>query len=190
MAARTTLREGEVRIISVTPVSRGILRPVIVALVLIALVIFGAQHVHLIHEHEMLLGVILAGPFAVVTLTRTWRWRSHKVHVTNERILVEGGVLHHQRSAVELGDIAAIRIDQRIAERLMRRGVIYLETVAGTISIGRLRHPGALCRLIDAERLNAQTVPVAYDTVFSYDEPEPFDYEVQPRHRPGRHELE
>jgi hypothetical protein len=112
------------------------------------------------------------------------------VHVTNERILVEGGVLHHQRSAVELDDIAAMRIDQRMSERLTRRGVIYLETVAGTISIGKLRHPGALCRLIDAERLNAQTIPVEYDTEFSYDEPEPFDYEVQPHYRRERHELE
>jgi len=190
MATRTILREGEVRIISVTPVSRGISRPVVVAIVLVALVILGAQHVHIVHEHQMLLGVLLAGPFALVALTRTWRWRSHKVHVTNERILVEGGVLHHQRSAIELRDIAAIRIDQRVSERLTRRGVIFLETVAGTISIGKLRHPGALCRLIDAERFNEAAVPSAYDTVFSYDEPEPFDYEVQPRHGRGRHELE
>ena len=98
----------------------------------VALVVYGAQHLHFVHEHEMLFGVLLAGPFALVALTRTWRWRSHKVHVTNERILVEGGVLHHQRSAVELRDIAAIRIDQRMSERLTRRGVIYLETVAGT----------------------------------------------------------
>lgn len=190
MATRTILREGEVRIISVTPVSRGISRPVLVAIVLVALVMFGAQHVHIMHEHQTLLGVLLAGPFALVALTRTWRWRSHKVHVTNERILVEGGVLHHQRSAIELRDIAAIRIDQRVSERLTRRGVIFLETVAGTISIGKLRHPGALCRLIDAERFNEASVPSAYDTVFSYDEPEPFDYEVQPRHSRGRHELE
>jgi len=184
------LREGEVRIISVTPVSRGISRPVLVAIVLVALVIFGAQHVHLVHQHEMLLAVLLAGPFALVALTRTWRWRSHKVHVTNERILVEGGVLHHSRSAIELRDIAALRIDQRVSERLTRRGVIYLETVAGTISIGKLRHPSALCRLIDAERFNAESVPVALGTVFSYDDPEPFDYEVQPRNSRGRHEME
>jgi membrane protein YdbS with pleckstrin-like domain len=190
MAARTILRDGEVRIISVTPVSRGIVRPVIVAAVLLSLVIFGAQHVHLMHEHVLLLAVIFAGPFALVALTRTWRWRSHKVHVTNERIIVEGGVLHHQRSAVELADIAALRIDQRVTERLTRRGVIYLETVAGTISIGKLRHPGALGRLIDAERMNLQTDSVAYDTVFSYEEAEPFDYEVQPRYSRGRHELE
>jgi len=89
------LRDGEVKIISVTPVARGTFRPCVVGIVMLALVIFGAKHVHVIHEHEMLLGLIFAGPFALVALTRTWRWRSHKVHVTNERVVVEGGVLHH-----------------------------------------------------------------------------------------------
>ncbi len=190
MAARTILREGEVRIISVTPVSRGIIRPLLVAIVVVASFVYGGQHVHFLHQHELWFDAVIAGPFVLVALTRTWRWRSHKVHVTNERILVEGGVLHHSRSAIELRDIAAIRVDQRLSERLTRRGVIYVETFAGTISIGKLRHPGALGRLIDAERFNDQASPAAYDTVFTYDEPAPFDYEVQPRHGRGRHELE
>ena len=49
--------------------------------------------------------------------------------------------------------------------------------------IGKLRHPGALVRLIDAERANNQIDPVPFDTVFGYEEPEPFDYEVRPRRR-------
>ncbi len=175
------LREGEVRIISVTPVARGIVRPCLVGVVLLALVIFGGQHVHFIHQHEMVIGLILAGPFAVVALTRTWRWRSHKVHVTNERIVIEGGVLRHQRSTVDLRDVVALRVDQRVSERLTRRGLVVLETNAGSIMIGKLRHPGALVRLIDAERANNQEDPVPFDTVFGYEEPEPFDYGVRPR---------
>jgi membrane protein YdbS with pleckstrin-like domain len=190
MANRTILREGEVRIISVTPVSRGIVRPVLCAVLTIALVILGAQHVHLIHEHVMVLGLIVAGPFVLVALTRTWRWRSHKVHITNERIIVEGGVLHHSRSTIDLRDVAAIRVDQRVSERLTRRGVVYLETVGATLSIGKLRHPGAVCRLIDAERANYESVPVAFDTVFTYEELEPFDYDVRPRRRHERYEAE
>src|SRR5580698_11314525 len=175
------LREGEMKIISVTPVARGLVRPVLVGVVMLALVLFGAKHVHFIHHHEMLLGLILAGPFALVALTRTWRWRSHKVHITNERIVVEGGVLHHQRSTVDLRDVVALRVDQRVAERLTRRGLVVLETNGGSILIGKLRHPGALVRLIDAEPANAQIDPVPFDTVFGYDEPDPFDYEVRPR---------
>jgi membrane protein YdbS with pleckstrin-like domain len=186
MAPRLILRDGEVRIISVTPVARGTVRPCLVGVVMVALVILGAKHVHLIHEHEMLLALILAGPFAVVALTRTWRWRSHKVHVTNERIVVEGGVLRHQRSTVDLRDVVALRVDQRVSERLTRRGVVVLETNVGSIIIGKLRHPGALVRLIDAERAHDQIDPVPFDTVFGYEDPEPFDYEVRPRHR-GNH---
>ncbi|MGD0852445.1 MAG: PH domain-containing protein [Acidimicrobiales bacterium] len=181
MAPKMILRDGEVKIISVTPVARGTVRPCLAAIIMLGLVIFGAKYVHLIHEHEMLLGLILAGPFALVVLTRTWRWRSHKVHITNERIIVEGGVLHHQRSTVDLRDVVALRVDQRVSERLTRRGIVVLETNAGSIMIGKLRHPGALVRLVDAERANNQIDPVPFDTVFGYDEPDPFDYEVRPR---------
>jgi hypothetical protein len=41
-------------------------------------------------------------------------------------------------------------------------------------------------RLIDAERAHDQIDPVPFDTVFGYEDPEPFDYEVRPRHR-GNH---
>jgi membrane protein YdbS with pleckstrin-like domain len=190
MGNRLTLRDGEVRIITVTPVARGIVRPVVVAMVMIAAVIFGAKHVHFFHQHEMLFGLILAGPFILVTLTRVWRWRSHKIHVTNDRIILEGGVLGHQRSTVELDDIAAIRVDQRVSERLTRRGVIFLETVAGTIFVGKVRHPGALCRLIDAQRLNYHEGPVPLDTVYSFEEPEPFDIDMFPNERQPRQRYE
>jgi len=113
-----------------------------------------------------------------VALTRTWRWRSHKVHVTNERIVVEGGVLHHQRSTVDLRDVIALRVDQRVTERLARRGVVVLETNAGSVMIGKLRHPGALVRLIDAERANGQFDP-APTTRLRLRRSEPFDYEVR-----------
>jgi uncharacterized membrane protein YdbT with pleckstrin-like domain len=179
------LREGEVKIISVTPVARGMVRPSLVGFVMLALVIFGAKHVHFIHQHELWFGLILAGPFVLVVLTRTWRWRSHKVHVTNERIVVEGGVLHHQRSTVDLRDVVALRVDQRVSERLTRRGLVVLETNGGSIFIGKLRHPGALVRLIDAERANSQIDPVPFDTVFGFEDPEPFDYEVRPRRQRG-----
>ncbi len=171
------------KIISVTPVARGTVRPCVAAVAMVALVIYGAKHVGFVHQHEMVFGLICAGPFALVALTRTWRWRSHKVHVTNERVVVEGGVLHHQRATVDLRDVIALRVDQRVSERLARRGVVVLETNAGSVLIGKLRHPGALVRLIDAERAANQIQPVPFDTVFGYDQPEPFDYDVRPRRR-------
>ncbi|MEO9180099.1 MAG: PH domain-containing protein, partial [Acidimicrobiales bacterium] len=148
---------------------------------MIAAIIFGAEHVRFIHQHEMLFGLILAGPFILVTLTRAWRWRSHKIHVTNDRIIIEGGILGHQRSTIELNDIAAIRVDQRVSERLTRRGIIFLETVAGTIFVGKVRHPGALCRLIDAQRANYYEATVPFDTVFPIEETDPFGLDVIPK---------
>jgi uncharacterized membrane protein YdbT with pleckstrin-like domain len=184
------LREGEMKIISVTPVARGTVRPCLAAIVLLSLVILGAKHLFFIHQHEMWFSLILAGPFALVALTRTWRWRSHKVHVTNERIVVEGGVLHHQRSTVDLREVVAMRVDQRVSERLTKRGVVALETNGGSIVIGKLRHPEALVRLIDAERANNLIEPVPFDTVFGFEEPEPFDYEVRPRRQRAKPSFE
>ncbi len=180
------MRDGEVRIISVTPVARGLWRPVLATIAAVALVVVGASHVHIVHQHETLIGLLLVGPFGLVALTRAGRWRSHKVHVTNLRIVLEGGVLHHHRSSVELRDVVATRVDQRVSERLTRKGIVLLETAAGPVVIDHVRHPAALCRLIDAERTGSASGPLPLDTVFTFEEPDPFDYEVRPRRRPPR----
>jgi hypothetical protein len=139
--------------------------------------------VSLIHQHKWLLALVFVGPFALITLTRAWRWRSHKIHVTNERIVQEGGVLRHYRSSIELTDVIASRVDQRVAERLTRRGLLVLETAAGPIVVGKVRHPGALCRLIDAERSGHSNRPLPLDTVFGFEEPETLGFEVRPQRR-------
>jgi membrane protein YdbS with pleckstrin-like domain len=186
MSRRLVMREGEVRIISVTPVARRLWRPLLATFAATALVVVGASHVHFVHQHETLLGVLLVGPFALVALTRAWRWRSHKIHVTSLRVVLEGGVLHHHRSSVELRDVVATRVDQRISERLTRKGIVLLETTAGPVVIDQVRHPAALCRLIDAERAGPPSDSLPLDTVFTFVEPDPFDYKVRPRRRPSR----
>lgn len=187
MSWRDLLREGEIRIISVTPVSRGVLRPTLVTITTIALIIDGATRYHFVHQVESWLLLIFVGPVAVVTLTRAWRWRSHKVHVTNDRVIIEGGVVRHQRTSIELRDVLATRVEQRVSERLTRRGFVTLETLAGPVVIGFVRHPSALARLIDAERRDEARQSVPFDTVFSVEEPNYFPRGVRPdewqRHR-------
>ena len=180
------LREGEVKIISVTPVSRGVVRPLLVVVMAVVLVVEGTRYISLVHHHELVIGIIVIGPFVLVLLTRIWRWRSHKVHVTNERIVVEGGVFGHYRSAIELRDVIATRVDQRVTERLTRRGSLLLETAAGPVVLDKVRHPSALCRLIDVERAGHREQSLPLDTVFTFDEPQQLDYEVRPRPRPRR----
>jgi membrane protein YdbS with pleckstrin-like domain len=180
MSRRHPLRDGELQVISVTPVSHGVLRPSLVTVTTIALIVVGASRFHLVHQVEGWLTLILVAPIALVTLTRTWRWRSHKVHVTNVRVIIEGGVLRHQRTSIELRDVFATRVDQRLGERLTRRGYVFLETALGPIAVGFVRHPGALCRLIDAERAGEQSSSLPLDTVFTYEERDPFDLQIQP----------
>jgi membrane protein YdbS with pleckstrin-like domain len=180
MGRRGLFREGEVTVITVTPVSRGVVRPVLVTMTTIALIVVGASRYSLVHRFEDWLALIFVGPLAFVTLTRVWRWRSHKVHVTNDRVITEGGVLRHQRTSIEMRDVLATRVDQRVSERLTRRGYVYLETSAGPIAVGFVRHPGALCRLIDAERLVGESYSVPLDTVFTYEDPDPYQLEVRP----------
>jgi membrane protein YdbS with pleckstrin-like domain len=172
-----TWREGEVAVISVTPVARGLARPVLSLVTAVVLVHYGAR-LNLIHEHEPLLMLVVAGPCLLVVLTRLWRWRSHKIRVTSERVIVEGGVLRHYRSLVELRDVIAIRVEQRFVERVARRGSVILETSAGPLDVGRVHHPAALCRLIEAERAGNQQIDLPLDTVFEYGQPDPYDFQV------------
>lgn len=135
-----------------TPVARGVVRPFLLTVTTLAMVAVAATRYSIVHAAESWLLLILAAPFAAVTATRTWRWRSYKVHVTNERVVLEGGVARRTRTSVELRDVYASRVEQRVLERIVRRGVVVLETERGSVVLGLLREPGALCRLIDAER--------------------------------------
>lgn len=168
------------RVISVTPVSRGVLRPFLVTVTTIALIVEGSSRYSVVHRFEDWLVLILIGPLGLVTLTRVWRWRSHKIHVTSGRVIIEGGVLRHERVSIEMRDVMATRVDQRVSERLTRRGYVFLETYAGPIAVGFVRHPGALCRLIDAERLQEESYAVPLDTVYTYEDPDPYQLEVRP----------
>jgi len=186
MAKAPILRDGEAQVITVTPVSWGIARPLLSAILVLALVIEGSAHVHILHLAFWWLLVVLVAPFAVVTLTRIWRWRSHKIHVTNQRVLTEAGVLSRQKSMIELRDVTATRVDQSFFERIIRRGHVTLETSGGPIPLGRVRHPGALCRIIDTERFARPVQPLPYDTVFAFDEPSTDEFEVRPNPRRRR----
>jgi uncharacterized membrane protein YdbT with pleckstrin-like domain len=179
-------RDGEEQVIVVTPVATGLFRPVLSLVTAVVLVQFAATHVHFIHHHEMWFLLALAGPCLLLVLTRTWRWRSYKVRVTDERVIVEGGVTHRFRSSVELRDVIATRVEQNMTQRIMRRGRVQLETSVGALDVGQVRYPAALCRVIDAQRARYQANGVPFDTVFEYEHPDPHDYVINPRSRRER----
>jgi len=174
-------RDGEQQVIAVTPVARGLFRPVLSLVTAVVLVQFGASHVRFIHHHEVLFLAVLAVPCLVVVLTRSWRWRSYKVRVTDERVIVEGGVARHFRSSVELHDVVATRVEQSVAQRLLRRGSVQLETPVATMDLGQVRYPAALCRVIDTQRARYRAASVPFDTVYEFEHPDPRDYVINPR---------
>lgn len=173
-------------VISVTPVSRGVVRPLLVSATTLAIIVNASSRYETVHHVEGWLALVVVAPIVAVTLTRVWRWRSHKVHVTNERIVVEGGVLRHHVTSIELGDVVTTRLDQRVHERLTRRGYVLVETMAGAVPVGLVRHPASLCRLIDAERVAPDLEYVPFDTVYRVEEPEHFALDLQPAPWPRR----
>lgn len=181
MAKRLRLDEHENHVVSVTPVARGLVRPVLVALGLFVLVALVSHEWSLAHRYEPITMLVVVGSALVVVATRTWRWRSHKIHVTSRRVIIEGGVVRHFRSSIELRDVVATHVDQRISERIALRGVVVLDSPTGPVAIGPVHHPGALCRLIDRERSRARDERPSFDTVFDYEETPVNEFWLQPR---------
>jgi len=183
MQGRSSLRENEHRIISVTPVVSGLFRPLLSLATSLVAVDFIVTHIHALSSHEGLLLFIFVGPCALVVGTRTWRWRSHKLHVTNQRVIAEGGVATRFTNAVELRDILGTTIEQSFIERLLRRGEVVLDTASGPFFSGLVSHPAALCRLIDSERATPPPGNVPLDTVFETNLQPERAFEVRPRNR-------
>jgi membrane protein YdbS with pleckstrin-like domain len=157
VSRRLRLENGETLVICVTPVPKGILSPLALLIVLEGIVVWVAMLWSLLHRYEAIALFAVGVLPALVLVTRSWRWRSHKVTVTTQRIVVEGGVLGRYSTQVNLGDVFATHANQTFAERLRRRGVVLLETHAGTVSLGPVRHPAALRRLVDRTRRDGAT---------------------------------
>lgn len=143
--------------IAVTPVSRGLLVPAAVIVGVEGFVAWLATRWPLLHRYEPVALLIVGVPPALVFLTRTWRWRSHKIILTSQRMVMEGGVLGRHSTQVNLIDVIATHADQSFAERLRRRGTVVLETPQGAVIVGPVRHPAALRRLVDRSRRDAAT---------------------------------
>ncbi|MGH9021392.1 MAG: PH domain-containing protein [Acidimicrobiales bacterium] len=183
MARRMTWREGERRVVSVTPVSRGVVAPALFALVGAAAVAVVAHYWTWLRHDAGWVGLVVVAPALLVVATRTWRWRSHKVHVSSERLVVEGGVARRHRAAVELVDVHALHVTQGVVDRLARRGEVTVETPSGPVVLGVVRHPAALVRLIERERGARVADRPPFDTVFDYEDPADHAYDVDPRWR-------
>ncbi len=152
MSRRVRLENGEAPVISVTPAPIGVARPVVLFVLLEGVLIWLATIWSPLHRYEGTALLVAGALPALVVSTRTWRWRSYKITLTTQRIVIEGGVLARHSTQVNLGDVFATHADQTFAERLRRRGIVAVETSAGTLALPAVRHPAALRRLIDRTR--------------------------------------
>jgi membrane protein YdbS with pleckstrin-like domain len=162
------LENGEALVISVTPVPQGLTAPLVAFVLLEGAVIWLATLWSLLHRYEGIALVAVGVLPAFVIATRTWRWRSYKVTLTTQRLVIDGGVLARYSTQVNLGDVFATHADQSFAERLRRRGVVLLETSAGTVTLPAVRHPAALRRLVDRTRRDyASSASPSWDEWFT-----------------------
>lgn len=155
MSRRLSLENGEALVISVTPVAQGLLAPLTLLILLEAVVIWGVPKWKSLHHYEAIV-ILVVGAFpALVLLGRSWRWRSHKITLTTQRIVITGGVLGRYTTELNLSDVFATHSTQTLSERLRRRGVVLLETQSGSVMLEPVRYPAALRRLIDRTRRDA-----------------------------------
>jgi len=146
------LRDGEYRVVAITPIARGVAVPLLITLVAIAIVVVASNTWHWVGVHSTIIAAVLVGPCALILGGRLWRWRSHKIIVTNQRVLVVGGVANRRQRAIELIDVVSVGVDQRWHERIARRGHVIVETTTGVVVLERVRRPDALWRVIDHQR--------------------------------------
>jgi len=174
MARRFRCASGERLIVSTTPISRGLWRPLLLAAMVTALVIIGGQHVTKVHTYEGACFAVLVGPPLFVALTRTVRWRSHKIHVTSERIVDEAGVLRVRSRELRHDEVLSVEVEQRLKDKVRRRGTVWVRSRNVDLPLGPLRHPESLVRLVDQARRGTRPSVTSYDTVFeprvSFDE--------------------
>jgi uncharacterized membrane protein YdbT with pleckstrin-like domain len=152
VSALRDLREGEYVVVSVNPIARGLTGPAIATLVAIAAVLAAASVWTWARDQAVWLSLVFIAPCAAVLGGRIWRWRSHKIVVTNQRVIVTSGVAHRHARSVDLIDVVSSSVDQRWHERLTRRGYVILDTPSGPFALERVRRPDALWRIIDHQR--------------------------------------
>jgi uncharacterized membrane protein YdbT with pleckstrin-like domain len=148
---RRDLRDDEFVVVSITPVAQKVTGPAMVVVLIGGSLVAVANTWSWPRQHWVDLSAILIIPL-IVLAGRVAKWRSRRITVTSQRILEVGGVLQKHRGSLELVDIVATRVEQRLVERLSRRGHVVVELSAGAFVLERVRRPDALARVIDHQR--------------------------------------
>jgi membrane protein YdbS with pleckstrin-like domain len=152
VATRTQLREDEELVVTVTAAPFGVTGPAFVTALAIAAVVGLRFEWSFAHAHVAWFAGILVGPCVVVLAGRVWRWRSHRIVVTTQRVRTNAGATRRRSSSYEIAAVVAVHIDQGRMERLRRKGRVLLEVEGGMVALERVKRPDALGRVIEHQR--------------------------------------
>jgi membrane protein YdbS with pleckstrin-like domain len=171
---RSNWHEGELHIVSVTPVPFGLTGPVLSFAALTVLLVAGYESVRFVRHQWPIFALVILGPTALVILTRTWRWRSNRITVTSHRIEITHGTIRRQSDSVYFDHLVGVHTQRRVRDRLARRGRVTIETSEGPRHLGTFRHPDSLVRVIQHQRDAAARDAVPLDTTFDFERPAPY----------------
>ena len=167
-------REDEIHIVSVTPVPFGLIGPVLSFVALAALLVAGSESFQFVRGHWPILALVILGPTALLILTRTWRWRSHRITVTSHRIEIAHGTIRRQNDFVYFDHLVGVHTQRRVRDRLARRGGVTIETQEGPLHLGTFRHADSLVRVIQHQRDASARDAIPLDTTFDFEMPAPY----------------
>jgi uncharacterized membrane protein YdbT with pleckstrin-like domain len=90
-------------------------------------------------------GAMLIGVAAALTLRAVWQWERTRVVVTTEKVYVVNGTLHRRAKAIRLQAVEAVEVDQSLLGQILGYGTI----VVGPLSIRHIAEPSQVCRLVE-----------------------------------------
>lgn len=77
-------------------------------------------------------GAVLLAAAALAALAAVVRWNSTRLEITDDRLVVAGGVLRRRTAAVRLDRVGAVEVEQSLLGRLLGYGTL----VAGDLEVG------------------------------------------------------
>jgi membrane protein YdbS with pleckstrin-like domain len=86
------------------------------------------------------------GLVAVVELVRVARFRSHRLIITTDRVVVRDGVVHQPAAEVDLSEITNVAVHQRLLQRVVGIGAVEITAggLAEPLHIRQMSHPKRL----------------------------------------------
>ncbi len=166
--------EDEIHIVSVNPVPFGLTGPALSLLSFAALLVAGYESLAFVRQHLPFIALVILGPSALVILTRTWRWRAHRITVTSHRVQISHGTLRRKTDSVYFDFVVGVFTQRRVRDRLVRRGGVTIETQQGPLYLGTFRHPDSLVRVIQHQRDAYSRDAIPLDTTFDFEMPAPY----------------